>query len=227
MNIHAAASAKAHRFDEQNSAFARDVIADLSQQPKRLSPKYFYDAMGSELFEQITLLPEYYPTRTELGILTAHGPEIARPGDGQAEVGVGHHRQHLALAHQVAGEEDDLQQLRELAGLEGDRAQPELDARAVDRLTDAGDGEQGEQSEPQEARGVGVPGENPVVPDDEQDTDEDGDRDEGPDQLQRCELGRRRLTEAGGAVGQRQFEFGLAREFMLPLQAAKSFSPQV
>ncbi len=69
MNVHAPALAEAHHFDEQTSAFARDVIDDLSQHPKRLSPKYFYDAAGSELFEQITLLPEYYPTRTELTIL--------------------------------------------------------------------------------------------------------------------------------------------------------------
>ena len=69
MNVHAAALAKAHPFDEKTSAFARDVIEDLSQHPKRLSPKYFYDATGSELFEQITVLPEYYPTRTELTIL--------------------------------------------------------------------------------------------------------------------------------------------------------------
>src|SRR5262249_46522051 len=49
----------------------------LSQHPKRLSPKYFYDATGSELFEAITRLPEYYPTRTELGILRDQGDEIA------------------------------------------------------------------------------------------------------------------------------------------------------
>jgi dimethylhistidine N-methyltransferase len=77
MNVHAAALAKAHPFDEQNSAFARDVVEDLSQHPKRLSPKYFYDATGSELFEQITVLPEYYPTRTELGILRDRGSEIS------------------------------------------------------------------------------------------------------------------------------------------------------
>jgi len=69
MNVHAPALAEAYHFDEQTSVFARDVIDDLSQYPKRLSPKYFYDAAGSELFEQITLLPEYYPTRTELTIL--------------------------------------------------------------------------------------------------------------------------------------------------------------
>jgi dimethylhistidine N-methyltransferase len=77
MNVHAAALADAHLPDEQTSAFARDAIGDLSQHPKRLSPKYFYDSTGSELFEAITRLPEYYPTRTELGILREHGGEIA------------------------------------------------------------------------------------------------------------------------------------------------------
>ena len=77
MNVHAPALAKAHRLDEQTSAFAGDVIEGLSQHPKRLSPKYFYDAAGSELFEQITVLPEYYPTRTELGILRERAGEIA------------------------------------------------------------------------------------------------------------------------------------------------------
>jgi dimethylhistidine N-methyltransferase len=77
MNVHAAALAKAHLFDEQTTAFAGDVIDNLSQHPKRLSPKYFYDATGSELFEQITLLPEYYPTRTELAILRDRAGEIS------------------------------------------------------------------------------------------------------------------------------------------------------
>ena len=69
MNVHAPALAHALPFNDQAAAFAGDVIGNLSQHPKRLSPKYFYDAAGSELFEQITILPEYYPTRTELGIL--------------------------------------------------------------------------------------------------------------------------------------------------------------
>jgi dimethylhistidine N-methyltransferase len=75
MNVHA--PALADRFDEATSAFAGDVIGDLSRFPKKLSPKYFYDAKGSELFEQITVLPEYYPTRTELSILRERGGEIA------------------------------------------------------------------------------------------------------------------------------------------------------
>src|SRR5665213_4632472 len=77
MNVHAPAAAKTQPFDEPASAFAGDVIDDLSQHPKRLSPKYFYDATGSDLFEQITLLPEYYPSRTELSILHEHGNAIA------------------------------------------------------------------------------------------------------------------------------------------------------
>ncbi len=92
MNMHAAALAKAHRFDEQTSAFASDVIEGLTEQPKRLPPKYFYDVAGSELFEQITLLPEYYPTRTELGILRDRGAEIAKivpEGAALVEFGAG------------------------------------------------------------------------------------------------------------------------------------------
>src|SRR6201995_4849772 len=77
MNMHATALADAHLPDEQTSAFARDAIGDLSQHPKRLSPKYFYEQTGSELFEAITRLPEYYPTRPELGILRDRGSDIA------------------------------------------------------------------------------------------------------------------------------------------------------
>lgn len=77
MNVHAPALAEATRHNEPTSAFARDVIGDLSRAPKRLSPKYFYDSTGSELFEQITLLPEYYPTRTELSILRDQGQAIS------------------------------------------------------------------------------------------------------------------------------------------------------
>ncbi|MEL6063924.1 MULTISPECIES: L-histidine N(alpha)-methyltransferase [unclassified Methylobacterium] len=57
--------------------FLDDVRAGLSRPQKALSPKYFYDAAGSDLFEKITRLPEYYPTRTEIGILDGRGPEIA------------------------------------------------------------------------------------------------------------------------------------------------------
>ena len=77
MNVHVNTRADAPHHDQIDHSFAQDVIAGLSQQPKRLSPKYFYDEAGSKLFEQITLLPEYYPTRTELRILRDRGEEIA------------------------------------------------------------------------------------------------------------------------------------------------------
>ena len=64
--------------DEEAAAFAADVLRGLTTSPKRLSPKYFYDAAGSELFERITELPEYYPTRTEVGILRAHASDISK-----------------------------------------------------------------------------------------------------------------------------------------------------
>jgi dimethylhistidine N-methyltransferase len=54
------------------------VIAGLSARPKQLPPKYFYDEIGSLLFEAITEQPEYYPTRCELSILREHAGEIAR-----------------------------------------------------------------------------------------------------------------------------------------------------
>jgi dimethylhistidine N-methyltransferase len=63
---------------DEDSGFARDAVVGLSARPKQLSPKYFYDEKGSQLFEQITAQPEYYPTRAELAILVKHGPEIAK-----------------------------------------------------------------------------------------------------------------------------------------------------
>ncbi|MBD2357318.1 L-histidine N(alpha)-methyltransferase [Tolypothrix sp. FACHB-123] len=55
-----------------------DIIQGLSKTPKSLPPKYFYDDRGSQLFEQICQLPEYYPTRTEAAILSQYAGEIAQ-----------------------------------------------------------------------------------------------------------------------------------------------------
>lgn len=57
--------------------FRTAVIEGLGRRPRSLSPKFFYDARGSMLFDAITDLPEYYPTRTELGLLRRHGREMA------------------------------------------------------------------------------------------------------------------------------------------------------
>ena len=56
--------------------FAEDVRRGLGSRPKFLRPKYFYDALGSQLFEAICLLPEYYLTRAENEIFAAHSDEI-------------------------------------------------------------------------------------------------------------------------------------------------------
>ncbi|MET7686850.1 L-histidine N(alpha)-methyltransferase [Streptomyces sp. NPDC005483] len=63
--------------DATEAALRADVLKGLHHTPKTLPPKWFYDAHGSELFEQITELPEYYPTRAEREILVARSGEIA------------------------------------------------------------------------------------------------------------------------------------------------------
>jgi L-histidine Nalpha-methyltransferase len=60
-----------------NGEFLADVIAGLRLPQKRLPCKYFYDERGSELFEEICRLPEYYPTRTELSIMQTHAGDMA------------------------------------------------------------------------------------------------------------------------------------------------------
>jgi dimethylhistidine N-methyltransferase len=77
---------------ETAESFAADVLAGLTAKPKWLSPKYFYDSTGSALFERITQLPEYYPTRCELALLREHAPAIASlfpPNCALVEFGAG------------------------------------------------------------------------------------------------------------------------------------------
>lgn len=71
-------------------AFARDVLSGLTQDPPAIPARWFYDEAGSRLFDAITDLPEYYPTRTEIGILRSAMPEIAEAvGPGRAVVDYG------------------------------------------------------------------------------------------------------------------------------------------
>lgn len=72
------------------SDFARALLTGLSQRPRVIPARFFYDRRGSELFETITRLPEYYLTRTEVALLRAHGLEIAHlAGRGRALVEFG------------------------------------------------------------------------------------------------------------------------------------------
>ena len=66
--------------------FAADMARALASRPRSISPKYFYDARGSQLFDAICELPEYYPTRTELAILRSHVSEIAEQMGPRAEI---------------------------------------------------------------------------------------------------------------------------------------------
>ena len=72
--------------EDPQGEFACDMLAALANHPRGISPKYFYDARGSALFDQICELPEYYPTRTEVGILQDNASGIAAQMGPRAEI---------------------------------------------------------------------------------------------------------------------------------------------
>jgi dimethylhistidine N-methyltransferase/ergothioneine biosynthesis protein EgtC len=75
--------------DDARGALRGDALSGLTAEPKWLPPRWFYDARGSELFEEITTLPEYYPTRAEREALDAHATEIAELTGARALVELG------------------------------------------------------------------------------------------------------------------------------------------
>jgi L-histidine N-alpha-methyltransferase len=77
--------------DALRRALEADVREGLTATPKSLPPKWFYDARGSQLFDEITRLPEYYPTRCERGLLAAHAADVAAAtrADTLVELGSG------------------------------------------------------------------------------------------------------------------------------------------
>ncbi|MFI6348534.1 L-histidine N(alpha)-methyltransferase [Streptomyces sp. NPDC050560] len=75
--------------DVTGAALRADVAAGLTGEPKTLPPKWFYDARGSDLFEEITALPEYYPTRAEREILLARAGEVAAASGARTLVELG------------------------------------------------------------------------------------------------------------------------------------------
>ncbi len=84
---------------------AGDVRAGLTRELKELPPKYFYDSRGSELFDRITTLPEYYPSRAEREILNRRAPEIVSEADAREliELGSGAATKTRALLYAMAG----------------------------------------------------------------------------------------------------------------------------
>lgn len=94
-----------HDFHPETETLRSDVLAGLAQPRKALPPKYFYDARGSELFETICDLPEYYPTRTELAMMQANAHDMARQLGPQClliEYGAGSGRKTRLLIEALA-----------------------------------------------------------------------------------------------------------------------------
>lgn len=75
--------------DATDAALRADVLSGLARRPKTLPPKWFYDARGSDLFEEITRLAEYYPTRAEREILIAHAGDIAAASGARTLIELG------------------------------------------------------------------------------------------------------------------------------------------
>ena len=75
--------------DDLRNALEQDVRNGLTSTPKQLPPVYFYDDRGSQLFDDITRLPEYYPTRAERSILDAHAKDMALLSDADTLVELG------------------------------------------------------------------------------------------------------------------------------------------
>ena len=112
---------------ELQAALRVDVAAGLTSVPKELPPKWFYDGRGSDLFDQITRLPEYYPTRCERSILAERAGEIARlsGADTLVELGSGTSEKTHLLLDALAG----AGQLRRIVAF--DVSEPTLRAAAA------------------------------------------------------------------------------------------------
>lgn len=108
MSLLAVKSANVASAAEMRAEEVEEILAGLKAPQKRISPKYFYDQRGSELFDEICRLPEYYPTRTEHAIMEQYLGEIAErvgPNAAVIEFGAGSNakaRQLLAALHAPA-----------------------------------------------------------------------------------------------------------------------------
>jgi L-histidine Nalpha-methyltransferase len=89
---------------EVHDTLADDVRDGLTRSLKELPPKYFYDERGSVLFDRITSLPEYYPTRCERSILNRHAPAIVEGAEELVELGSGTASKTRALLYAMAGQ---------------------------------------------------------------------------------------------------------------------------
>jgi len=113
-------------------AMVRDVREGLRRPLKELPPKYFYDARGSELFDRITQLPAYYPTRCERALLNRHAPEIVdvTAAEELVELGSGTASKTRALLYAMVGAGN----LRRYVPFDVDEAVVERSARELTEL---------------------------------------------------------------------------------------------
>ena len=96
---------------DPRAGLAEDVRRGLSSEPKRFLPKYFYDELGSQLFEAICLLPEYYLTRAENEILQRYADEIVASVEGETtllEMGSGSASKTRLLIEALLRKQEDL-----------------------------------------------------------------------------------------------------------------------
>lgn len=122
-----------------------DIATGLLQTPATIAPKYFYDARGSALFEEITRLPEYYPTRTENAIMATHAQAMAQaigPGGTVIELGAGNCQKARALCeciqarHYVAVDISEAFMREAVAGMRAAFPALPIDAVVADITTD-------------------------------------------------------------------------------------------
>lgn len=96
---------------DPSAGFAEDVRRGLTSEPKRLLPKYFYDELGSQLFDAICLLPEYYLTRAENEIIERYAQEIVASVEGNKtllEMGSGSASKTRLIVEAILEDQDDL-----------------------------------------------------------------------------------------------------------------------
>ena len=96
----------ADSFNDRDS-FALDVLVGLSSTPKSISSKYFYDERGSELFRQISLLPEYYLTERELEIIDHRWTDIAVSSEETTHIPSVFSQEAMGLVFRMALEMDE------------------------------------------------------------------------------------------------------------------------
>ena len=168
--------------DEERGAFGRDVEHDREHGEEQ------------ERRAQV-LLADHHDERE--APRQDERPEMPGGRDAQPRDAAAAGREYLAFVDEVSGQEDDEKDLRQFAGLEVDRAEPNPQAGAIDLTAEPGRKGKQQREEPEEEEGVPVPLEQMHAPDEQERPDERGDTHHGPDRLARCKLVLRVAVDTG------------------------------